>query len=290
MKLTKKDYFKGISFVILEAFFFSLMGFCVKMAGNLPVGQKAFMRNFIAFFIALIMLLKSPQKLKIQKENLKDLIIRSVFGTAGMLANFWALDHLDIADANILNKMAPFFAIIMSIIILKEIPNKIEWISVFLAFTGVLFVVKPSAGVASFPAIIGLLGGFFAGTAYTYVRKLGQNGERGPIIVMFFSLFSTIVCLILTFFEYKPMNLKQILFLIGAGICAAIGQLAITAAYTKVPAKDISVFDYSQVLFATIWGICFLGEIPDNWSIIGYIIIIGTAIWKWYYALKLSKR
>lgn len=288
MEQKKKDYIIGISCVVLQAFFFALMGFCVKKAGKLPTAEKAFARNFIAFIIAGIMLLRSSEKIRIKKSNYKGLILRSIFGTLGMLANFWALDHLAIANANILNKMAPFFAIIMSVIILKEIPKKIEWISVLIAFLGVLFIIKPSAGVASVPSLVGLFGGFCAGTAYTYVRKLGMNQERGAVIVMCFSLFSTIVCFILMLFNYKPITLNQFIFLLGSGICAAIAQLAVTYAYAKVPAKEISIFDYSQVIFATFLGLIFFGEIPDSWSIVGYIIIIGTAFWRWYYSMKKS--
>ena len=74
------------------------------------------------------------------------------------------------------------------------------------------------------------------------------------------------------------MESKQLIFLILAGLSAAVGQFGITSAYKCAPAKDISVFDYTQVLFAALWGILFLGEIPVTLSIIGYIIIIGVAV------------
>ena len=192
------------------------------------------------------------------------------------------MDHLRIADANILNKLSPFFAILMSIFILKEKPNRIEWLSVLLAFIGAAFVAKPSAGIASFPALIAILGGFTAGTAYTYVRKLGLEGERGPVVVMFFSAFSTLVLLPNLLLHYHPMTMKQLIFLIFAGMSAAGGQLSITTAYQNAPARDISVFDYSQVVYAAIFGLILFGEIPDVWSIAGYVIIIGTAFAKWY--------
>ncbi len=121
-----------------------------------------------------------------------------------------------------------------------------------------------------------------------FVRKLGTHGERGPVIVCFFSVFSTIILFPLMLSSYKPMEPKQWLYLILCGLSATGGQLGITAAYTHAPAKEISVFDYSQVVFAAIWGIIIFGEVPDLYSIIGYIIIIATAIVKWYYGLKKS--
>ena len=273
---------KGILFILLSAFFFCLMSVFVRLAGDVPTMQKAFFRNIVAAILAAVLLARSKSGFSFQKKNLPDLLLRSSIGTAGILCNFWAVDHLRIADANILNKLSPFFAILMSIFILKEKPNRIEWLSVLLAFIGAAFVAKPSAGIASFPALIAILGGFTAGTAYTYVRKLGLEGERGPVVVMFFSAFSTLVLLPNLLLHYQPMTMKQLIFLIFAGMSAAGGQLSITTAYQNAPARDISVFDYSQVVYAAIFGLILFGEIPDVWSIAGYVIIIGTAFAKWY--------
>lgn len=273
---------KGILFILLSAFFFCLMSVFVRLAGDVPTMQKAFFRNIVAAVLAAILLARSKSGFSFQRKNLPDLLLRSSIGTAGILCNFWAVDHLRIADANILNKLSPFFAILMSIFILKEKPNRIEWLSVLLAFIGAAFVAKPSAGIASFPALIAILGGFTAGTAYTYVRKLGLEGERGPVVVMFFSAFSTLVLLPNLLLHYHPMTMKQLIFLIFAGMSAAGGQLSITTAYQNAPARDISVFDYSQVVYAAIFGLILFGEIPDVWSIVGYVIIIGTAFAKWY--------
>ena len=273
---------KGILFILLSAFFFCLMSVFVRLAGDVPTMQKAFFRNIVAAILAAVLLARSKSGFSFQKKNLPDLLLRSSIGTAGILCNFWAVDHLRIADANILNKLSPIFAILMSIFILKEKPNRIEWLSVLLAFIGAAFVAKPSAGIASFPALIAILGGFTAGTAYTYVRKLGLEGERGPVVVMFFSAFSTLVLLPNLLLHYQPMTMKQLIFLIFAGMSAAGGQLSITTAYQNAPARDISVFDYSQVVYAAIFGLILFGEIPDVWSIVGYVIIIGTAFAKWY--------
>jgi drug/metabolite transporter (DMT)-like permease len=215
-----------------------------------------------------------------------DMFLRCSIGTMGILCNFWAVDHMRIADANILNKLSPFFAILMSIFILKERPNRVEWLSVLLAFTGAAFVAKPGAGIASFPALVAILGGFTAGTAYTFVRKLGLSGVKGPVIVFSFSVFSTLILLPNILLNYHPMSIMQFIFLVLAGCSAAIAQLSVTAAYQNAPARDISVFDYSQVVYAAIFGFLLWGEIPDAWSFLGYAIIIGTAFGKWYWMTK----
>ena len=284
-----RQYTLAILFVILDSVGFSLMNFFVKLSGDLPAMQKAFFRNAIALIVSAIVLAGTREKFRIKRESWPWLILRSIFGSLGIFCNFWALSRLTIADASILNKMSPFFAIIMSIFILHELPGVFEWFCVAAAFAGTLFVVKPTAGLASIPAAIGLAGGFFAGTAYTFVRLLGRKGERGPVIVMFFSAFSCLAFLPSLLFHYHPMTAAQVLSLLGAGISASLGQLCVTKAYSLAPAKEISVFDYSQVLFAAIWGFLFLGEIPDMFSRIGYVIIIGTALVKWGHSMRTEK-
>lgn len=86
------------------------------------------------------------------------------------------------------------------------------------------------------------------------------------------------------------MSVYQIVMLLLAGAAATGGQLSITKAYTKAPAKEISVFDYSQVIFAALLGFVFLQQIPDYLSVIGYVIIIGSAIFKWNYNLRYEEK
>ena len=139
-------------------------------------------------------------------------------------------------------------------------------------------------------AMVGVAGGLGAGVAYTYVRQLGKQGERGPVIVMCFSVFSCIVTLPFIIVDHAPMSWQQTVCLLCAGLAAAGGQFSITAAYQKAPAKEISVFDYSQVIFAAILGFVFLDQIPDALSITGYVIIIGSAVFKWWYSLRQDRK
>lgn len=279
MKMSQKN--QGIMYIIMAAFFFACMSFFIRKAGDLPTMQKGFFRNVVAMFVAAVMLLRTEDKFKIKKGSIPSLLMRAICGTIGLICNYYAIDHMNISDANILNKLAPFFAIIMSALILNEYANRFEWSMVIVAFIGALFVVKPTLDMKCIPAVVAAIGGLGAGTAYTFVRKLGKQGERGPVIVMFFSTFSCIITLPFVIFDFHPMTLMQLIYLLIAGICAAAGQFTVTQAYAKAPAKDISVFDYSQVLFAAILGFLFLNQIPDIYSIIGYIIIIGAAIIKW---------
>ena len=278
-RMSNKKY-KAILYIVLSAFSFAFMFAFVRMSGDLPTTQKTFFRNFVALFFAVGILMKDHIKFEIKgKKNNAVIFVRAFAGTIGMLGNFYAIDHMVLSDASMLNKMSPFFVIIFSFIFLKEKLTFFQGATVVGAFIGSLFIIKPTfSGMEMIPALCGFFGGMGAGLAYTCVRYLGQHGVKGPVIVAYFSGFSCLVTLPFLIFDYHPMTIGQILCLIGAGAAAAGGQFSITAAYSYAPAKEISVYDYSQLIFTALLGFFLFGDIPDKWSFLGYFIIVAMAV------------
>ncbi len=271
---------KGILLIICSAFCFAVMNMLVRMSGDLPSVQKSFFRNFVAMIFAFILLVRSRTSFRPPKGSVLPLLIRAGSGTLAVLCNYYAVDHLLLADASILNKLSPFFVIIFSYFLLKEKVHPFTACCVAVAFVGSLFVMKPGMNLfgAALPALIGFLGGLCAGVGYTFVRYLGTKNVKGTYIVFFFSTFSCLVTLPFLIFNFHPMTLMQFGFLLLAGVFATGGQFTITIAYTYAPGRDISVYDYSQIIFSTILGFFFLGQIPDGWSFIGYGIIVAASI------------
>lgn len=284
--MIKNDKTKGIIYIIISAFFFALMGLFVKLSGDLPIIQKSFFRNAVAMIFALVIILKNRIFELPKGKNVKYLLIRSVAGTLGILCNFYAVSKINLADASMLNKLSPFFAVVFSIFILKERANWKQFLAVSLAFVGALFVMKPTFSFDGLPAFLGFLGGLGAGLAYAYVRKLTQNGFKGPLVIFYFSMFSCVVILPWLIFDFQPMSSLQWLYLILAGLSASGGQFFITTAYSKAPAKEISVYDYSQIIFTTLLSLVIFGDLPDALSFIGYGIIILAAVFNAWNSLR----
>ncbi len=269
---------RAVLFLVASAFFFALMNMFVRLSGDIPTIQKTFFRNFFALFIASGAMIKNRCSVIPPKGARLDILLRSVFGYAGIVCNFFAIDRLPLSDASLLNKMSPFFAIIFSTFLLKERADKIQWAVILTAFAGALFVIKPSFANADLGAsAAGFCGGMCAGAAYTFVRRATGKGVKGYYIVFFFSAFSTLAALPFTIAGFQPMSLNQLLMLVGAGASAAIAQFCITAAYSYAPAKEVSIYDYSQIIFAAVLGFLVFGQIPDVLSFVGYIIIIAAA-------------
>ena len=279
--MNNSNILKGIFCIIIAGFGFALMSLFVKLSGDLPSMQKGFFRNIIAVFISSIPLIKHWKVINIPKNKTGWLVLisRSVFGTIGLVLNFYAISHISLADSSIIQKLSPFIIIILSYIFFKEEMTRFQFFSIIIAFIGIILIIKPSGNdIISMGALAALLGALCAGIAYTCVRYLGTHNISGEFIIFFFSSLSSLMLLPYLIFDYRSMTLYQLSMLLLAGISATIGQYGVTFAYKFAAAKNISVFDYSQVLFSGIFGYMFFGEFPDFQSLIGYIIVISVGI------------
>ena len=191
-KLSSKT--KGVFYIILAAFGFSLMSMFIKLAGDLPSFQKAFFRNFIALIFIFIMMLRDKTGFVPAKKNIPDLFGRCFFGTLGMLCNFYAIGKLNLSDANMLNKLSPFFAIIFSVILLKERPSIVQIAGVCVAFAGSMCIIKPGFDNPEvLAAVAGLLGGnslYFR--APPRLKKRGQQADNLLVLCVFVRAVSAV--------------------------------------------------------------------------------------------------
>lgn len=279
--MNNNNILKGIFCIIIAGFGFALMSLFVKLSGDLPSIQKGFFRNIIAVFISSIPLIKHWRVINIPRNNTGWLVLisRSVFGTIGLVLNFYAISHISLADSSIIQKLSPFIIIILSYIFFKEEMTRFQVFSIIIAFIGITLIIKPSGNnIISMGALAALLGALCAGIAYTCVRYLGTHNISGEFIIFFFSSLSSLMLLPYLILDYRTMTYYQLSMLLLAGISATIGQYGVTFAYKFAAAKNISVFDYSQVLFSGIFGYMFFGEFPDFQSLIGYVIVISVGI------------
>lgn len=276
---------KGILYIILSAFGFAMMSAFVKLSGDLPSMEKAFFRNVISLIIASIVIINKHESFFGKKENQKLLLMRSTFGTLGIILNFYAIDQLILSDANMLNKMSPFFVIIFSALFLKEKLKPTHIVTIIAGFLGSLLIIKPTFTIAIIPYVAGLSSALFAGSAYTCVRALGGK-EKPQTIVFYFSFFSVVTLLPFLIINFEPMSILQLFYLIMAGLFATLGQFAVTLAYKYAPAREISIFDYSNIIFSAIISMVVFNQLPDIISVLGYLIIFSASLYMFFYNKK----
>ena len=262
------------------------MGMFVRLAddfgGAVSPFQKSFFRNIVAVVLAGVLFLR---KCRIENVNCTGgwgpLVWRSIFGTIGIFGNFYALSHIPLGDACMLNKLSPFSAVIASWLLLGDRVTLRQGVAVAVAFAGAMLVVKPGFALAGETAasLAGLAGGISAGLAYTCVRRLGILKVEPSFIVLFFSAFSTLASLPFMLFGFQPMTTAQVAILFGAGVSAAVGQFGITAAYRLARPRELAVYDYSNVAFAAAFGFLVFGQVPDLVSCMGIAIIVAMGVW-----------
>ncbi len=275
---------KGALCIVASALCFASMSAFVRLAGDLPTFEKAFFRNFVAAIIVYIIIRVRHIPLRLHRGSRGFVLLRCVFGTAGLLLNFYAIDRLNLADANMLNKLSPFFAILFSRFLLQEKIKPLQAAAVVGAFVGALFILKPTGtNMCLLPAIGGVFGGMGAGAAYTCLRRASREGENREIIVFCFSCFSCLVTIPFIAADFVLPTGRQLACLLLCGLCGAGGQFSITAAYSFAPAREISVYDYTQVLFSALLGMLLFHQLPDGWSFLGYGLIIAMAVVNFVY-------
>ena len=279
------------------------MGMFVRLADDfgeaIPFTQKSFFRNIVAVAVAGAVFARMVRRrvgdnapyhgraacpqaaVFIPGNAIWPLVWRSIFGTIGIFGNFYALSHIPLGDACMLNKLSPFAAVVASWLLLGERVTVRQGIAVVVAFVGAMFVVKPGFALAgeTVAALAGLAGGIAAGLAYTCVRRLGIMKVEPSFIVLFFSGFSTLVTVPFLLFDYHPMTWAQVAILFGAGISATVGQFGITAAYRLAQPRELAVYDYTNVVFAALLGFAVFGQVPDIFSWIGIAIIVAMGVW-----------
>lgn len=268
---------RAMLWMTLSGISFALMGATVKLSGDAPLTTKVFFRNLVTMIITI-----SPAVRKLSNPfgptpHLNRLVTRSLAGLAGVFFYFFALYHLSLAEASLLNKTSPFFVTIFAVFFLKEKFHRSMIPALLLAFTGALLVIKPKFDLTILPALAGLGSGMCAGIAYTLVRSL-KGKEEPSRIIFYFSFISTGATLPFLFLWPISPTPQQWLALIGTGLFAAGGQYGLTHAYHFAPASRISVFTYLHVLFSLVVGYVLWQEQPDAWSILGGFLIVGGGI------------
>lgn len=269
---------KAVFCMLISALGFTFMSVTVKYVTGIPLFEKVFFRNLISLGVAFFMLKKSSAPMFGRRENQLALLARSSFGLAGVVLNFYAIANLTLADSSMLGKLSPIFVTIMACIFLKEKIDSKQILSIIVTFLGALLVIKPEFSFEMLPSLAGILSAAASGVAYTLLRYL-KDKESPDTIIFYFSLISVVFTAPFALAEYVQPTFIQLGLLLATGVFASVGQFGITYAYKFAKATEVSIYNYSAIVFGIILGFIFFGEIPDTLSLLGGAIIIAVAFY-----------
>ena len=261
----------------LAALMFASMGVAVRYASaSLPSEMLVFLRNSFGLLFLLPWLYHSGFS-SLKTNRLSGHITRSVSGLAAMYCFFYAIAHLPLAEAVLLNFSSPIFIAIIALLWLGEEATRKLLLAIVIGFTGICLILKPGMGILSAAALVGLISAFFAALAMVSIRNLSKT-EPTRRIVFYFSITATLISAIPMFWYWQPPDLKPLLAMVFAGFSATLGQLLLTHGYSLAPAARVSPYSYNTILFAAIYGWIFWSETPDMLTLLGALLIICAGI------------
>lgn len=284
MNSLKKTKNLGPIYIVASSFFFALMAIFIRYSEEMPIFEQVVFRNLVISILMFLLVVKEKRvhEMKVL-DGKKEIFFRSLFGFIGMVCNFYAVKHLNIADATAIAKISPFFIMIFAALLLGEKLEKHSILAILFSIVGMLMVVKPKFDGSTIPSLVALAGALSAAMAMIMLSSVGKR-VRGEIIILYFGIFSTIACfpfLVGNFIIPKGKDLANLLMI---GVSAGFGQLFLTMGYKLGKASEISVYNFSQIIFSILMGYFLFNERTDFISLVGMAIIILSA----YYNYKRS--
>ena len=259
-------------FMVLSTIAFTGMNGLLKYLTDYSGPQLVFFRSIGSLFFTFGFLLS--RGIPILGTNRKLLITRGVFGSTSMLLFFIAVHYIPIGSAVALRYIAPIFAAVFAILLLKENVRPIQWLFFVLSFLGVLVLKGFDNSIPLIGLILVLLASVFSGLVYVVIRKIGLS-EHPVVIVNYFMCIAMIIGGVLSIFYWKTPNFTDLLLLLSLGVFGYFGQLFMTKAFQLGETNIIAPIKYVEVVFAILVGVGFLGETYTIWSIVGMAMIIG---------------
>ncbi|WP_374340348.1 DMT family transporter [Azonexus sp.] len=265
--------------MIAASFLFACMGVCVKFAAQT---HSAVEITFYRSFISLILMfgLVRLRGVSLRTPHWRWQVTRGAVGFSALFSYFYAITLLPLATAVTLNyTSAIFLALYLGFAGMQMRRGMLG--ALVLGLVGVVMLLKPTFQADQLVGgLIGLGSGVLAGMAYFSVRELGARGEPETRTVFYFSLVSSIgAAMWLIFSDIHVVDLHSGLLLLGVASFATVAQLAMTRAYSRGKTLMSAALAYSTVIFSSLFGMLFWGEVLDAsaWLAIALIILSGIA-------------
>lgn len=281
MSTSQAGSYFGSFYMVIAAICFTLMGILVKQA-NLKFGLHEYELVFWRMLVATIVLGGQALILKhsFKTSHPKPHFWRSLIGTISLFTFFYGFTRLPLATAITFSNTSAIFMAILSLVILKQKPSGLTWLSLVIGLVGVILILQPTLlafGVV--PTLIGLSSGLLAGYAYMQVRELSLLGEPSWLIVFYFAVVATILSgVVSTFKGWSALSLEVMPYLLGIGAFAMIGQLFMTHAYKVGRKFMVASLSYLAVVLSALYGVWGFGEHLSLMAMLGITLVIASGI------------
>ena len=281
MELKTKQ--KGILLMLLSAFLFAGMQVLIHMTGELPLMEQVFFRNIVSLILCFYLIKRHKLSMFGERKYQPLLFMRSSFGLLGLVSLFYAASRANQADVTILSKLSPFLITIFAALFLKEKISKVQVPALLIAFGGAFLVANPAFNSNLFPLFLAFCCAIFSSVSYTLLAYFKDKVD-GITVIMHFSTFCVAVALPFIAMNFVLPSPRQFFLLLLMGTFGGFGQIALTYAYRFAPAAEVSVYNYSGILFSMILGFLVLGQSLPLTSLLGGALVIAASLLIYKYA------
>lgn len=235
-------------------------------------------RSMMALPIIATMLLVTRGRAGFSTASIPTHALRGFFAVAAAWCFFSSLKQLTLAGATSLVFAAPLFITALSVVLLGEKVGWRRWSAVAIGFIGVLIIVRPGGETFQTASLYAVGAAFFYALFMISARWIRR--EEPMMTMMFYvSLFPLIYCMPVLAIDWQPVAFEHLPLFIGMALFGTTGITMIGHAFRLAPAAIVAPFDYTALLWATVLGFLFWGDLPDMWTYIGALIIIASGIY-----------
>jgi drug/metabolite transporter (DMT)-like permease len=253
----------------------------VKWTGGrgVPVFEIILFRNLFAFVPLAIYISRTTGFEVLRTERPWGHVLRATIGMTGMVCGFSAVQRLPLTESTALQFTSPLFMTALSALILAEPVGRHRWGAVIVGFVGVLIMARPIPGEMNVVGVaLGMASALGAAGAMVAIRQISDT-ERGPTIVFYFTLAATLMGAVGTAFHWVIPDPLTLAMLVLAGLIGGVGQMLLTEALRNAPLGIIAPFDYTQLIWATGFGLVIWGELPHPLTLVGAVIVAGSGVY-----------
>ena len=274
---------RGILFLLFAVFSFAVVDVQAKfLSQHLPLMQIAWARH--AGMLAAIAVVFWPRYGRAVFRSARPVLqlLRGAMVAASTILFLAAIKFVPLADAVALTFVAPLLVIVFSGIFLGERAGPRHVVIVVVGFAATMIIIRPGAGVfhpAAFLAVAAA--SMFAG--YQLIGRAMRTADTAATTLSYTAVVgAALFTAVVPFVWVAPSTWAQVAMLAGLGLGAAIAEFAVVKAYEAAAGPTIAPFQYTMIIWATLYGFLFFGDLPDHWTLTGAAILIATGLYTLY--------
>lgn len=282
---------RAILAILGAAILFAGAAACVKaLNGEVPLAQIVLFRSLFAFPVLLPLLRQAGGWAALRSDNPAGHVWRMVFGLIGMAGAFYGYATMPLAAVTALGFTMPLFLTLLAVPLLGEHVGWRRGLAVLVGFGGVLLMVRPwgAGDMPLVPSLAVLVASLSWALAMITIRRMGEAGESGVSIVLWFAIGSSAVAAIASLPGWAWPTATQWALLLGIGMVSALAQLLMTEAYRAGEPTLVAPFEYSGIVWTTLLGALVWAEAPDLWDGAGILILVASGLYIWHREMQLG--